>query len=69
MRNQKRLFCFSGEIILNITIKYEFDSAVWQIIEDETTPGAVLLASARFIHRLYLNGSREDVVRNPDKVG
>ena len=63
------MFCFSGEIILNITTKYEFDPAVKQIIEDETTPGAVLLASARFIHRIYLNGSREDVVGNPDEVG
>ena len=63
-------FCvFRGEIIVNFTAEYEVSSTVRQIIEDETTPNAVLLASTYSILRMYLNGSTEDVVGQTGSAG
>ena len=63
MISQLTFFCvFRGEIVVHSTAEYKFSSDVKQIIEDETTPNAVLLATYHSILRMYLNGSTEDVV-------
>ena len=40
-----------------------------QIIEDQTTPDALLLAQESAIVRIYLNGTVEDVVGDKDNKG
>ena len=40
-----------------------------QIIEDRTTPDALLLAQESAIVRMYLNGTVEDVVGDKDNTG
>ena len=62
-------YVFRGEIVLNFRAEYGVTTTVKQIIEDETTPNAVLLATYYSILRMYLNGSTEDVVGNPSSLG
>ena len=38
-------------------------------MEDETTPGAVLLAEATAVARMYPNGTVEDVVGDENNKG
>ena len=40
-----------------------------QIIEDQTTPDALLVAQESAIVRMYLNGTVEDVVGDKDNTG
>ena len=39
------------------------------MVEDETTPGAVLLAENTAVVRMYLNGTIEDIVGDKDNKG
>ena len=65
------LYCdfFSGEITFNCTESFENSRFYYQIIEDMTTPGAVLLAEATAIARMYPNGTIEDVVGDKNRAG
>ena len=70
MINQLKIsYVFRGEIVVNFTAGYALSSTIYQIIEDETTPNAVLLASSPSLLRMYLNGSIENVVGNPSSHG
>ena len=67
--NQKLKCCFSGEITFNCTESFESGRFYWQLIEDMTTPGAVLLAERTAVARMYPNGTIEDVVGDKDTEG
>ena len=70
MMSQLTFFCvFRGEIVVHSTAEYTLSPTVYQIIEDETTPNAVLLATLSSILRMFLNGSTEDVVGNSSSHG
>ena len=61
--------CFSGEISFNCTASFKNSRYYFQLVEDETTPGAVLLAEQAAIARMYPNGTIEDVVGDKDIRG
>ena len=60
---------FRGKVVLNHTISFDMKTPCNQIIEDQTTPDALLLAQTSSIVRLYPNGTVEDVVGDKDKEG
>ena len=54
--------CFSGETILNYTESFETSAGYREILADQTTPDAVLLAEKFSVYRMYSNGTAEAVV-------
>ena len=62
------MLCFSGELVLNYTT-FKTDVNVYGIVEDETTPGAVLLSTWFAIARMYPNGTKQVVVGEEGSEG
>ena len=60
---------FSGEIVLNYTASSKTSDFYYEIIEDKTTPDAVLLAEDSAVVRMYSNGTTEVVLGDTGKIG
>ena len=60
---------FSGQIALNYKTSFETDVEYFQIIEDKTTPNAVLLAEGSAVVRMYSNGTTEVLVGKVNAQG
>ena len=60
---------FRGKVVLNHTISFDMKTPCNQILEDATTPDALLLTQTSSIVRMYPNGTVEDVVGDKDKEG
>ena len=60
---------FRGKVVLNHTISFDMKTPCNQILEDQTTTDALLLAQISSIIRLYPNGTVEDIVGDKDKEG
>ena len=58
------IFFYSGEVVLNYTTSETNPISIYGIVEDETTPGAVLLSTWYAIVRMYSNGTKEVVAGN-----
>ena len=62
-------FCFSGQVVFNYTkIETNYNS-IYGIVEDETTPGAIILADWCAIVRMYPNGTKEVVMGKEGSAG
>ena len=55
------MLCFSGELVLNYTTLETDYNPIYGIVEDETTPGAIILSNWYAIVRMYPNGTKEVV--------
>ena len=60
---------FRGKVVLNYTTSFDMTTECNQIIEDQTTPDALLLAQESAIVRMYLNGTVKDVVGDRANTG
>ena len=61
--------CASGDIVLNYTTSFQMSDKYRQILADEATPDAVLLAENSAVVRMYSNGTTEVVVGNRSTSG
>ena len=61
-RHLNNFSCFRGEIVLNYTTTIEMEVWYRDIIADQTTPGAVLLAKNTGVFRMYPNGTTDILV-------
>ena len=59
---------FRGKVVLNHTISFDMKTPCNQILEDATTPDALLLTQTSSIVRMYPNGTVEDVVGDKERI-
>ena len=60
---------FSGRIVLNYTATVQPGPYYKEIIADQTTPDAVLLAESSSVFRMYPNGTTEIILGSKNKPG